>query len=160
MKRITLYLSGHIVLTPLDETNYALLLSWRNIPSVRRWFLDTRHISASAHRRWFESYLADDSALCWIACSNGQSVGTVSLTSVVDNRAEIGRLMVDPAHQGQGLGALIERAAMAYAFRVLGLSQLVTSVKVDNVRTLALVASCGFRETHRTIGVIHYEVAP
>ncbi len=63
-----------------------------------------------------------------------------------ENRIHLGHVMVDPALRGHGLGKEMMRAALKYAFFVMGAERVTLSVFEDNEPARRCYLSAGFRE--------------
>jgi len=77
----------------------------------------------------------------------GEAVGHVELGAIDPrNRSlRIGRVLIDPARRGQGLGAAMMRAALAKAFGELGMHRVELGVFDVNPRAIATYERVGFR---------------
>jgi GNAT superfamily N-acetyltransferase len=94
-----------------------------------------------------ETRAALASELAWGVRENGRLVASVRLV-VTGHVAVIGRLVVAPDRQGEGLGGGLLRAAEAAAPPEVTLFRLFTGSK--SAGPLHLYAKNGYRETHRT----------
>jgi GNAT superfamily N-acetyltransferase len=107
-----------------------------------------------------ETRAALTSAFSWGFRENGRLVASVRLT-VTGHVAVIGRLVVAPDRQGEGLGGGLLRVAEAAAPPEVTVFRLFTGSKRD--APLRLYAGHGYRETHRTPershDLVHFEKA-
>jgi predicted N-acetyltransferase YhbS len=83
-----------------------------------------------------------------IAIADGKLVGCVSLADRGDH-AYLGKLAVDPALQGKGIGRRLVEAVEAEAIRQ-GKSFVELQTRVELTGNQAIFARLGYRETERT----------
>lgn len=78
---------------------------------------------------------------------SGDAVGHIELGAIDPrNRSlRIGRVLVDPARRGQGLGIAMMRAALDMAFRELGMHRVELGVFDVNPAAIACYERVGFR---------------
>jgi RimJ/RimL family protein N-acetyltransferase len=81
----------------------------------------------------------------WAVLRHGVMVGTVAVTGP-DDQAGVG-YMIAPAHQGQGVGTLALRAAVAHAFATRPITGLSAGIWADNVASARMLARAGFTMT-------------
>jgi RimJ/RimL family protein N-acetyltransferase len=82
-----------------------------------------------------------------VESDHGEAVGYVEL-GALDPRnrsARIGRVLIAPAARGRGLGGVMMRAALAYAFEVLQVHRAELGVFDANPRAAAFYERMGFR---------------
>jgi ribosomal protein S18 acetylase RimI-like enzyme len=81
----------------------------------------------------------------WVAVDRGAVVGYVAVVALHGWSSHVGeiRLLVDPAHRGEGLGRSLARCAIVEALR-MGLSKLVVEVLADQEFTVEMFRSLGF----------------
>lgn len=78
----------------------------------------------------------------WAIMREGRMLGTVSVTGP-DEDAELGYALL-PAFQGQGIGTLAARAAIAHAFATRPLARIRGDLWSDNMASARLLARAGF----------------
>jgi len=113
----------------------------------------SRH-SAEWITQWYERHAgtAQDSLVFTIVCkADGQPVGNIALQDVdYRNRtAEMGIYIGDAANRGRGYGSEATRMILAFAFRVLGLHNVMLRVYEYNEPALRVYRKAGFREIGR-----------
>lgn len=132
-----------LTLRPFQPEDDAALISWLRTPEelvlftgpVLSWPLDSAQLDGLRANPQFSPFTAVD--------DTGTPVGHVELVSTGDDSARIGRVLVDPARQGQGLGELVVRAAIAEAWD-RGIRSLALFVFPENTRAVRLYEKLGF----------------
>jgi len=149
MKRAVLpFVADDLTIRPLAEVDLSATLAWRNHADVRRWFKSDAIIEPDSHRRWFESYLVRDNDFIFVACRDGTPVaqGSVYAIDWAAREAEVGRFIVDPMRQGQGLMRRFGAALVRFCWGDLDLRRLRLEVFEINVRAIAVYGGLGFRQ--------------
>ncbi len=134
-------------LRPLQASDSARLLAWRNLPDIRRWMYTDHHIPQAEHDLWFAAALSDAGRRDWIIEAENEPAGLVSLTGLGSphRRGTLGYYLADPALRGRGVGAFAKHEAIEQGFAVLGLNKLWCEALVDNAASIGLLESLGFR---------------
>ncbi|MBX9467378.1 MAG: GNAT family N-acetyltransferase [Rhizobium sp.] len=74
-----------------------------------------------------------------------RALGCAALMDLSDGTAELKRMIVDPAHAGQGVGRSLLLAILQGA-RERGFTAVLLEVGIRNVEARRLYESCGFRD--------------
>jgi UDP-4-amino-4,6-dideoxy-N-acetyl-beta-L-altrosamine N-acetyltransferase len=142
--------SRRIRLRAIEESDLALMASWRSDPAVYGFFYEYLPISARQQRNWYERQLGDSSEINLIVAKlDGTPIGTVSIYDIDrrNRKAEWGRVLIgDPTMRGEGIGSEIEILILQYAFEHLNLHKLYCEVFVENTSAVALYKNFGFKE--------------
>jgi RimJ/RimL family protein N-acetyltransferase len=165
MGSVLLAVRGDTVdLESLERRHLPMTRLWRNLPRIRRWFGHSAPITPEAHMEWYRRYLSNPGDFFFVITQvrpRRRPVGTVSVYDV-DRRArtaQFGRLLVGvAAASGRGLAKGASRAAISFAFEVLGLRRLWLEVRKDNVRAIGLYRSLGFRKSRTRRGMVLMEI--
>jgi RimJ/RimL family protein N-acetyltransferase len=142
--------SEHVRLRPLQESDLALTLVWRNRDDVRVWFIHSDVISPERHHAWFQAYAAKNDGFMFTVEETTQRfrpVGQVALYRVdwVTRRAELRRLLIgEPETQGCGLAAEATRHILYLAERSFEMEEAYLEVHADNLSARAIYGRCGF----------------
>ncbi|RXZ84091.1 N-acetyltransferase [Paenibacillaceae bacterium] len=145
--------SERLLIRPLHQNDLEIVRVWRNNDDIRRWFLQQRLISPEEQRHWFEQYKGkhNDRMFMAVERSSRLRVGTAALYNIQPELAEFGRLIINPARGGQGLGAELTEALCQFGFHSLKLSKIVIEVISDNYAALKIYEKYGFRKTGAAI---------
>jgi UDP-4-amino-4,6-dideoxy-N-acetyl-beta-L-altrosamine N-acetyltransferase len=133
-----------VTLRPLEADDLSSMARWRN--AAFAWLFGSHYVAESGQADWFRRYQGDPGQLMFTIQVEGQAVGCIGLADIDrdHDRAEIGRLMVDAAHQGHGYGTDAVRALADYAFTDLGLHRLYLYVLASNAAAIKLYHAAGF----------------
>jgi UDP-4-amino-4,6-dideoxy-N-acetyl-beta-L-altrosamine N-acetyltransferase len=136
-------------LRPLAEQpveDQRALRAIRNEDAVRANMYDSDPIGADTHDAWLARIAADPACAYYLAYSEGRLIGMVGFSAINStHRRADWAFYVSGAVQGRGLGAAMERAALALAFGPLGLNKLNCEVIDWNTGVITLHERFGFR---------------
>ena len=139
-----------VVVAPVSLDTLDGLRKLRNEPSIRRQFIDSKHVSRVQQLKWYATQVNDPSEITWVATNHtNQVVGAVALTRIDHTlkQAEFGRLMASAAvPRPPSLGRYLTQYAIENA-RALHLSKLHLVVFARNDRALDLYCEFGFKRT-------------
>tara|TARA_R110001583_G_scaffold169781_2_gene322996 strand:- start:12464 stop:13009 length:546 start_codon:yes stop_codon:yes gene_type:complete len=131
-------------LLPLDESNLAMVLAWRNAPSVRKNMYTSHEISLSEHKLWFKKLVDDKSRLYFVASVNDVPCGVIGFTEInLVKGIASWAFYTDPLAL-RGSGTLMEFYAIDYAFNNLNLHKLKCEVLGFNKSVIKLHTKFGF----------------
>jgi len=136
-----------MALRRLAEPDLALILGWRNAPSVRACMFSQHDITFAEHQAWFER-VKDDSRSRWFIWEDADGIprGTANF---VDIRPAVGAAFwgfycAPDAPRGTGTQMCSE--ALDTAFGSLQLHKVNAEVLASNVKSLHLHRKLGFRQ--------------
>jgi UDP-4-amino-4,6-dideoxy-N-acetyl-beta-L-altrosamine N-acetyltransferase len=132
----------------LTEDDLPMVLVWRNHPAVRSYMLTQHEISMEEHRNWF---------------ARVENVKTRQQLIVMDGAYPVGFVQFNPVNQGgiadwgfyarpnapKGSGTKLGQAALAHAFKNLGLHKVCGQAVESNVTSIAFHQKLGFTEEGR-----------
>lgn len=146
MKNINIINLNSITLKPLDIKDIENVRSLRNTDSVRRNFIYDKIIDRENQEKWFQEYLEKDNDLMWSIFFKNKWCGAVAVYDVDLERkqAEFGRIMLDNCIRGKGFSRNIIAGVIEYCSKILRLSQLMLSVKINNEVAIKTYQSVGF----------------
>jgi RimJ/RimL family protein N-acetyltransferase len=129
--------------TPHDS---ALLLSWRNDPSVRDFSLHSEHISVEEHYRWFSTRIKKTASEPFFVFESEQKVVGISRLDIVPESTEKYEIsiLVDPNNRGRGVGMQILNMTCDSFFRVHSNKIIVARVHKNNFISQKLFGRAGF----------------
>jgi RimJ/RimL family protein N-acetyltransferase len=149
-------MTGDLVsLGPLRREWLAVYQHWLNdfdmLTQIDRRFQPR---SADWITQWYERHAGatqDSLVFTIVSRSDGQPVGNVALQDVdYRNRtAEFGIYIGDPTCRGRGYGSEATRMILTFAFRVLGLHNVMLRVYEYNLAAIRVYEKAGFREMGR-----------
>lgn len=133
--------------TTLDPKQLTLVLSWRNDPNIRRWMLCRDEISLEDHFRFVESLRQRSDKHYFLVQDNDEYIGVIDFTNITEDTAELG-IYANPGKRG--VGKILMRILIDYAFSTLRVKTLIATVFSDNERAKHLYEKFDFTETKRT----------
>lgn len=155
------FAAGSHRLRLLAEADLPFTLAWRNRDGARQQFGTADVLQWDQHAGWFTRYLdkADDLVFIVEEAATQARVGQVAIYGIdtVAGKAEIGRFVVAPEFQGQGLMRQGIEALMGFAREALGLASVYLLVRDTNERAHRLYVQLGFTEVSRADGMITME---
>ncbi len=156
---------GRVTLRPVRDDDRERLLSWRNLPEVRRFMFRDGEISPEEHQRWFAGLLGDPTREYWIIEVDGHPLGAANLYDIdfENGRTYWGLYLADEAVRGQGIGSITEYLVLRHAFEELKLNKLVAEVVAFNEPALRMYESFGYHRDgvlrqHIKRGGVHHDV--
>ena len=135
------------MLRPLDKADLALILPWRNVPTVRQAMFTQHEIGWDEHLAWFHRMQADDSKRWYLYLNkNNEPNGAVNFTDLdpAQRSAFWGFYASPDATLGTGLRMSLD--ALDTAFNEFALEKLNADVLVTNSRSLDIHKKVGFAE--------------
>lgn len=134
-------------------TDSATLLDWLEDDAGAQFL----RAGTNMHQVTPDHVLADPSnVLGMIMLPDGTPVGATAFLHIdyEHRKAEMRKLIGDPAMRGQGLGKAATRMWLAFGFRTLGLHKIYINTLNTNLRNVRLNEALGFRLE----GILHDEV--
>lgn len=138
-----------IILRPVEKTDLERLVTWRNDPSISKYFFNVFPLSMAGQWNWFEDLLGrEDKRLFIIDTTEKVPIGTVGLDNIdfKNQRAEFGSLLIQPSHQGKGFALDATMTLLRFAFDHLNLNRIYLQVFNWNKPAIKLYLRCGFQE--------------
>ena len=153
-------------LRPVEEDDLSRLVSWRNKPSVWRWFFNKFPLSHAGQARWFEGLLRTDDKKLFAICTleDDTAIGTIGLDRIdfANQSAELGNMLIgEEEFQGQGYAAEALQLLLSYSFFHLNMNRVYLYVFADNDRAVRLYERAGFqvegrlRQAHYAQGIFN-----
>jgi RimJ/RimL family protein N-acetyltransferase len=136
----------------IERTDIPTFVRWFSDPEVREFLLINRPISLAEEEQWFEEQLKSrDSEIFAIETLDGIHIGNVGLHDInwMHRSAELGIVIGEKQHWGQGLGSDAVRTALGFAFEEMNLHRVYLTVYEDNPRAIRAYLKCGFTEEGR-----------
>jgi diamine N-acetyltransferase len=145
-----------VALGPLHRGLLPLLVRWENdFPTIDLGGDAPRPQSPEAVAAAWERLIAGERE-GWIGFAiyelpDLRPIGHANIRDVggMHGTAEFGIAIAEPALRGRGYGTEATRLLLGYAFRTLGLNNVLLDTTADNVAALRCYAKAGFREIGR-----------
>ncbi len=146
----------------MQAEDLAVVLSWRNHPSIRSVMFSTHEIKADEHAAWFKRCAADSSRKLVVFEIDGNPKGFVNLyIEPTSHNAEWGFYVAPDSPKGTGssmANAVIERAFVEWHVH-----KITGQVLAANERSRAFHAKLGFQlegilRQHHFDGYFHHDI--
>ena len=132
----------------LTADDLPIVLAWRNHPAVRSFMLTQHEISMQEHCNWFARVKEDKTRQQLIVLDGAYQLGFVQFNPVSYGGIADWGFYVRP-DAPKGSGKKLGQAALAYAFKKLGLHKVCGQAIESNVASIALHQKLGFTEEGR-----------
>ncbi|HQS02503.1 MAG: UDP-4-amino-4,6-dideoxy-N-acetyl-beta-L-altrosamine N-acetyltransferase [Halothiobacillus sp. 24-54-40] len=128
----------------IEDSELALMLSWRNAPSVRLNMYTRHEISMDEHLAWWERLRNQSDQNYLMYEKAGKPLGIVAFNNIdLDNRHAFWAFYASP-DAPRGVGSFMELLALDYAFDQLNLHKLSCEVFAFNTGVIKLHQKFGF----------------
>lgn len=128
----------------MRATDLAIVLAWRNSPRVRCWQFNSQLVSDPEHAEWFVAMSKDSAVSLLIFEINGQPLGFVQFSRTRSAGVAYWSFYTSGDAQ-KGVGRVMCRCALNYAFKILHLHKVCGQVLAGNTPSLKLHTNLGFR---------------
>lgn len=135
-----------LLLRPLTLEDSGQIVRWRNNPRVMCRYIYRRPFTLEGQRRYYRERVAAGLAVQFIAVEKetGQPIGCVVLDDLHPQYAECGNWIGEDTAIGKGYSPRMIRLACAYAFRELGLTDIVARIFISNPASIRSYERAGF----------------
>ncbi|MEG0034432.1 MAG: UDP-4-amino-4,6-dideoxy-N-acetyl-beta-L-altrosamine N-acetyltransferase [Bacilli bacterium] len=132
---------------PLKLEDTKNIVCWRNKKFVLENFIDRRSITDEDHIQYFVSKIEKGFVRQFIINANEVDIGTVFLRDIdgANRKAEFGIFIGEEAYLGKGIGKLVIKQILEYAFNELDLNKVFLRVLSENKRAIASYENSGFK---------------
>lgn len=137
-----------IRLRALEHDDLPHFVRWINDPETRRFMVLRYPLSMTEEEKWWQGFLQrENDHIFAIEAEDGTYIGNVGLHDIEpeNRRAELGIIIGDKAHWGQGYGTDAVSALLRWAFEYLNLNRISLRVYDYNERAIGCYQKCGFR---------------
>lgn len=136
--------------TNLTADERTIVLGWRNHESVRNHMYTNELITLEKHNTFIDSLNNRNDKRYFVVYKNSAPIGVIDLVDITDTTASLG-LYANPFSDRKGIGRIILRALIRYAYETLQLTTLYLECFEENEIAQALYQKFDFIETERTI---------
>lgn len=134
-------------LRPVQESDLATILQWRNSPRIRNSMFSDHIITWDEHIRWFARVQEDQRTVPLLYEIAGTPVGVTNFTAIDQSsrRCEWG-FYIGPENTPKGTGFRMGCLALDYAFDHLDLRKVCGEVLAENTPSLHFHLKLGFSQ--------------
>ena len=139
-----------ILLRAVELSDVDTLYRWEN--DTAQWATANTHAPLSRTQLWnyandYDGDIYAHRNIRFIIClrDNGKSIGTIDIYDFdpANNHATIG-VYISANERGKGYGVQALRLATQYAYRCIGIKQMIAIATADNVASQAMLAAAGY----------------
>lgn len=135
--------------TDLTPDERAMVLTWRNDIRIRSCMYTDELISPNDHENFINSLHQRNDRRYFVVYKNSAPIGVVDLVDITDTSATLG-VYANPFSDRKGIGRIILRALIRYAYETLHLTTLRLECFEDNEKAQILYQKFDFTETKRS----------
>ena len=147
--------------TDLTTQERTEVLAWRNHDDIRPHMYTQEIISLQDHTAFIDSLSHRNDKAYFIVIKNSNPIGVIDLTEITQTSASLG-LYANPISDRKGIGRIILRALIRYAFETLHLTTLYLECFEENEKAQALYKKFALTETKRSVKhnrtILHMEL--
>jgi RimJ/RimL family protein N-acetyltransferase len=129
----------NVRLRPLAHHDLEWMRAWRNDPENSKYLSALPYITQEMQEAWFQKYLADQDVYSWAIDEIGilsKCVGSVSLYNFREDICETGKILVEPASAGKGIGSRAETLSLHIGFTHFHLARIDSRIRTENIPAL------------------------
>lgn len=133
-------------LRDLEARDLSALVRWRNDPAVNRSLAD-RLRSKDEAEAWFNRLKAQPKIWLKAIIDDGQTIGYAVVESIDEKnrKCELAMVIGEPERWGKGIGAIVMKTMLQYAFDILHMHRVWAVVARGNDRSERLIKRAGFQ---------------
>lgn len=140
--------SKRVVLRPLLESDYVILMKWINDPEVQQYLGSYLPMMEADEKEWIKSLHGRKATnIVVMIVVDGKPIGTMGIHSI-DYRhgtATTGAMIGEKEYWGKGYGSEAKMLLLEYAFNVLNLRKIYSDVIAFNKRSVRYSLRCGYK---------------
>lgn len=135
-------------LRPISDADTELIVHWRNLPSVKQYFIFREPFTSEMHRNWLKNKVETGLVVQYIIedMQDGKSVGSVYFRDIDNNNrsAEYGIFIGETSARGRGLGSETAKLFTDFGFDFLGLHRISLRLISGNAAAQRSYEKAGF----------------
>ena len=135
--------------TTLNDSQKAMILEWRNHPSVRAYMYNPNTITQEEHLGFIEALKKRKDRRYFLVKKEDIDIGVIDFNDISKASTKLG-IYANPYLTQKGIGSMLLKALIAYGFDVLKTQTLEAEVFADNEKAQHLYQKFGFVEKART----------
>jgi len=129
------------------------VLEWRNHPNIRSTSHNREEISIGSHRNFIDGLKSDWTKCYFYIAGDEGGLGVFSFSDITGTSAVYG-CYKNPYLTTKGIGTVITKEAILYAFNVLELKTIYADVYDDNIASLKMFEKNGFIKYEKTKNLV------
>lgn len=139
-----------IYLRPMTEDDTDLIVTWRNKPSVRNYFIYQADFTREGHLYWLHEVVEKGRACQMMICDlkTDKPLGSVYIRDIDTDhkKGEYGIFIGEEDARGRGIGTQAAKLMIQYGFETLGLHRIYLRALADNAQAIRSYEKAGFEK--------------
>lgn len=143
---------GTVTLRPVLKEDIPRLLKWINDPEIRYFVATYLPMMENDEDQWFENLSKKkDSNIVLVIEVDKKPIGTMGIHGInwKDRVGTTGALIGEKEYWDKGYGGKAKKLLLEYAFNILNLRKICSSVIEYNIRSFKYSLKCGYKEEGR-----------
>jgi len=136
--------------TELSYDEKLMVLEWRNHPDIKKWMYTTENIKKEAHLKFIVSLKNNKNKLYFVVKQKNKYLGVIDFTEL-DSQSIYFGLYANPDIKMVGIGRILEKISIDYAFDILKKDSLKLEVFSSNRQVINLHKKFNFIEIETKI---------
>ena len=145
---MTIKCNENITLRSISESDTENVLRWRNSKEVVQYFNYQAKVTVADHQKWLDTKVKTGNVYQFIIHDSylRKDVGSVYLQDIdhENSKAEYGIFIGEKEALNKGIGSVVAKTIISFAFKNLKLNRLFLQVHADNVRAIKCYENVGF----------------
>ncbi len=156
----TMIKGKQLTLRPHERDDLPRYVTWLNDPEVNHHLIQYASLNLDAETDWYEQQRKDPTQLnlAIVLNKSAKHIGNVSLSSInsKDQSAELGILIGEKSHWGQGHGRESIQLLVNFAFTELNLHRIYLRVDASHTAGIKCYTHCGFVQEGRLCDNVYH----
>ncbi|MCT7444650.1 UDP-4-amino-4,6-dideoxy-N-acetyl-beta-L-altrosamine N-acetyltransferase [Aliarcobacter cryaerophilus] len=131
--------------TDLSNDEKKIILEWRNNPNIKKWMYTQDDINLENHLNFIDSLKNSKEKLYFLVKKEDENIGVIYFTNLTKKEVYFG-LYANPTIKILGVGRILEKLSIDFAFNSLNVSKLKLEVFEDNIQVINLHRKYNFKK--------------
>ena len=131
--------------TDLSNDEKKIILEWRNNPNIKKWMYTQSDITLESHLNFIDSLNNSKDKLYFLVKKEDENIGVIYFTNLTKKEVYFG-LYANPTIKILGVGRILEKLSIDFAFNSLNARKLKLEVFEDNIQVINLHRKYNFKK--------------
>ncbi|MCT7486755.1 UDP-4-amino-4,6-dideoxy-N-acetyl-beta-L-altrosamine N-acetyltransferase [Aliarcobacter cryaerophilus] len=132
--------------TDLSNDEKKIILEWRNNPNIKKWMYTQDDINLENHLNFIDSLKNSKEKLYFLVKKEDENIGVIYFTNLTKKEVYFG-LYANPTIKILGVGRILEKLSIDFAFNSLNARKLKLEVFEDNIQVINLHRKYNFKKS-------------
>ena len=132
--------------TDLSNDEKKIILEWRNNPNIKKWMYTQSDITLESHLNFIDSLNNSKDKLYFLVKKEDENIGVIYFTNLTKKEVYFG-LYANPTIKILGVGRILEKLSIDFAFNSLNARKLKLEVFEDNIQVINLHRKYNFKKS-------------